>query len=111
MIDREQARQEAARRDKERLQGPWTFLAGRREADLSVNGERFVMRFRNGEVDIVQRLSPADSMVIRTGGFKPYFALGPQAQSAGYRGDPMGSTDFRLDLSRWESRWRGAAWD
>ena len=37
------------------------------------------MRFRNGEVDIVPRMSPADSMLMRTGGFKPYAAVGPQA--------------------------------
>lgn len=42
------------------------------------------MRFRNGEVDIVPRLSPADSMVMRSGGFKPYAAVGPQADVYGF---------------------------
>ncbi|MEY4509035.1 MAG: hypothetical protein RLZZ450_1157, partial [Pseudomonadota bacterium] len=42
------------------------------------------MRFRNGEVDIATRVSPADSMVIRSGGFKPYAALGAQADIYGF---------------------------
>lgn len=37
------------------------------------------MRFRNGEVDIVPRMSPADSMLTRSGRWKPYSALVPQA--------------------------------
>lgn len=49
LVDRDLACQEAARRDRERLQGDWTFLAGRREARLSVRGGRFTMRFRNGD--------------------------------------------------------------
>lgn len=42
------------------------------------------MRFRNGEVDIVPRASPADSMRMRSGGFEPYSALGPQADIYGF---------------------------
>jgi ABC-type transport system substrate-binding protein len=37
------------------------------------------MRFRNGEVDIVPRMSPADSMLTRGGAWKPYSAMVPQA--------------------------------
>jgi ABC-type transport system substrate-binding protein len=37
------------------------------------------MRFRNGEVDIVPRMSPADGMLMRSDGFKAYAAIGPQA--------------------------------
>jgi ABC-type transport system substrate-binding protein len=42
------------------------------------------MRFRNGEVDIVPRMSPADSMFVRTGGFKALSAVGPQADIYGF---------------------------
>jgi uncharacterized protein (TIGR03067 family) len=49
-LDRDWAVQEAARRDRERLQGSWRFVAGRREAQLVVEGDRFTMRFRNGDV-------------------------------------------------------------
>jgi uncharacterized protein (TIGR03067 family) len=49
-VDRDWARQEAARRDRERLQGSWRFASGRREAQLHVRDEHFTMRFRNGDV-------------------------------------------------------------
>jgi peptide/nickel transport system substrate-binding protein len=42
------------------------------------------MRFRNGEVDIVPRMSAADDMFVRSGGFKPFSALGPQADIYGF---------------------------
>ena len=44
------AREEAARRDRERLQGTWTFVSGKREAQLLISGDHFTMRFRNGDI-------------------------------------------------------------
>jgi uncharacterized protein (TIGR03067 family) len=49
-LDEDRAREEAARRDRERLQGTWRFVAGRREAQLLVSGDHFTMRFRNGDI-------------------------------------------------------------
>jgi uncharacterized protein (TIGR03067 family) len=43
-------REEAALRDRQRLQGGWRRVAGTREAHLAVTGDRFVMAFRTGEV-------------------------------------------------------------
>jgi uncharacterized protein (TIGR03067 family) len=43
-------REEAARRDRERLQGTWTFVSGKREAQLLISGNHFTMRFRNGDI-------------------------------------------------------------
>src|SRR5262245_36151888 len=50
LLDRDLHCQEAVRRDRERLQGNWRFLAGPREAQLTVQGDQFTMRFRNGDV-------------------------------------------------------------
>jgi uncharacterized protein (TIGR03067 family) len=50
LADQDLACQEAVRRDRERLQGNWRFVAGQREAQLTVHGDRFTMRFRNGDV-------------------------------------------------------------
>jgi uncharacterized protein (TIGR03067 family) len=36
--------------DHGRLQGTWQFFAGPREAHLTVTGDHFTVRFRNGEV-------------------------------------------------------------
>ena len=49
-LDRERVREEVARRDRERLQGVWVFVSGRREAQLLVSGEHFTMRFRSGDI-------------------------------------------------------------
>jgi uncharacterized protein (TIGR03067 family) len=38
-----------ARKDAELLQGEWTYLAGNRVAQVSFRGERFLVRFGNGE--------------------------------------------------------------
>jgi len=46
----ERMREEAARKDRERLQGVWKFVSGRREAELLITGDRYTMRFRNGDV-------------------------------------------------------------
>jgi uncharacterized protein (TIGR03067 family) len=45
----ERAREEAALRDMERLQGGWRFVAGPRVATLIIEGDQYVMRFRNGD--------------------------------------------------------------
>ncbi len=50
MIDREHIREEAARRDLERLQGSWIYLSGPREAQLLISGQHFTMRFRSGDI-------------------------------------------------------------
>jgi uncharacterized protein (TIGR03067 family) len=39
-----------AREEADRLQGDWLYLAGLRAADVSFSGDRFVVRFHNGEV-------------------------------------------------------------
>jgi uncharacterized protein (TIGR03067 family) len=49
MREMEKAREEAANRDRERLQGGWRFVAGQREASLIVSGDQYTMRFRNGD--------------------------------------------------------------
>jgi uncharacterized protein (TIGR03067 family) len=46
----DQIREEAAREDLARLQGAWGFVAGRREAHITVSGDVFEMTFRTGEV-------------------------------------------------------------
>jgi len=43
------AREEAAQRDMERLQGGWRFVAGPRHASLIVEGDQYTMRVRNGD--------------------------------------------------------------
>jgi uncharacterized protein (TIGR03067 family) len=49
-LDRDRARTEAAHRDRQRLQGTWNFLAGKREAQLLVVGEHYTLIFKNGEI-------------------------------------------------------------
>jgi len=49
-IDFGRAREEAARRDRDRMQGVWKFLSGKREASLLISGDHFTMHFRNGDV-------------------------------------------------------------
>jgi uncharacterized protein (TIGR03067 family) len=50
IVDRDRVREEAARRDLERLQGTWVYLSGQREAQLLISGEHFTVRFRNGDI-------------------------------------------------------------
>ncbi|HEX6240422.1 MAG TPA: ABC transporter substrate-binding protein, partial [Polyangiales bacterium] len=38
-----------------------------------------ILRFRNGEVDIMHRISPADRIELQRGTWKPYMALAPKA--------------------------------
>ena len=49
-LERSRVREEAARKDSDRLQGIWKFISGRREAELLVTGNRYTMRFRNGDI-------------------------------------------------------------
>ena len=48
--DPDMVRGEAARRDRERLQGVWDFFSGHREAQLLIQGEHFTVRFKNGPI-------------------------------------------------------------
>jgi uncharacterized protein (TIGR03067 family) len=50
VLDPDRVREEAARKDKERLQGVWNFVSGKRQAELLVSGDHFTMRFRNGDL-------------------------------------------------------------
>jgi uncharacterized protein (TIGR03067 family) len=50
ILDLDRAREEAARRDRDRMQGVWKFVSGTREAQLLISGEHFTMRFRNGDI-------------------------------------------------------------
>jgi uncharacterized protein (TIGR03067 family) len=50
LLERDLMREEAARRDRERLQGAWAFVSGRRQAELQFSGDRFTVRFRNGDL-------------------------------------------------------------
>jgi uncharacterized protein (TIGR03067 family) len=50
VVDTTRARADAARRDRERLQGTWSFVSGRREAELLVVGDHFTIRFKNGDI-------------------------------------------------------------
>jgi uncharacterized protein (TIGR03067 family) len=49
-LDPLEARQEVVRRDRERLQGAWSFVSGKREAQLLIAGDHFTMRFKNGDI-------------------------------------------------------------
>jgi uncharacterized protein (TIGR03067 family) len=49
-LSRERVRLEAAQLDIQHLQGVWTTLPGRRQAQLFITGEHFTMRFRRGDV-------------------------------------------------------------
>jgi uncharacterized protein (TIGR03067 family) len=46
----EDSRLEAARAERERLQGTWNFVSGSREAQLFINGEQFSVLFKNGDI-------------------------------------------------------------
>ena len=41
---------EAARKDRDRLQGAWAFVSGRREARLLFVGDHFIVSFTGGDV-------------------------------------------------------------
>src|SRR5437660_10687372 len=50
LCDAEAVKGEAVRRDRDKLQGTWSFLSGKREADLLVAGDHFTIRFKNGDI-------------------------------------------------------------
>ncbi len=50
LLDPDLAREAAAGRDKERLQGMWKFVSGIREAHMLIAGEHFTVTFKNGDV-------------------------------------------------------------
>lgn len=43
-------REDAARRDRDRLQGTWDFVSGGREARLVIDGGHFQVRFKQNDV-------------------------------------------------------------
>ena len=50
VLDPDLARETAARKDKERLQGTWNFLSGIREAQMLIAGDHFTIKFKNGDI-------------------------------------------------------------
>jgi uncharacterized protein (TIGR03067 family) len=50
VADRERVREERTRIDRERLQGRWIALSGRRAAQMHIEDDQFVLSFRNGDV-------------------------------------------------------------
>jgi len=50
LLNAPDARESAAARDRERLQGAWHFVTGRRKVQLLIIGDQFTARFNNGEV-------------------------------------------------------------
>jgi uncharacterized protein (TIGR03067 family) len=50
LLDLEAARETAAKKDKDRLQGTWNFVSGIRAAQLLVAGDHFTVKFKNGDI-------------------------------------------------------------
>jgi uncharacterized protein (TIGR03067 family) len=50
LLDPVRAKEEVARKDRERLQGSWVFVSGKREAHLLIAGDHFTMRFKSGDI-------------------------------------------------------------
>jgi uncharacterized protein (TIGR03067 family) len=50
LLDPELARETAASKDKERLQGTWNYVAGIREAQMLIAGDHFTVKFHNGDI-------------------------------------------------------------
>jgi uncharacterized protein (TIGR03067 family) len=50
LLDPQAVREDVARRDRERLQGTWNFVSGRRPAQLLVAGDHFTVRFHSGDL-------------------------------------------------------------
>ena len=76
-IDRREA---VAARDRERLQGVWKFVTGRRKAQLIVRGDQFTARFNNGDVyegtfDLDPTKKPQAMDMTITDGPAPYKGL------------------------------------
>ena len=73
-------REAAAARDRERLQGVWHFVTGRRKVQLAVHGDRFIARFNNGDVyegtfDLAPTKKPKAMDMAVTDGPAPYKGL------------------------------------
>ena len=59
LLDVGAAREEAGRRDREKLQGVWNYVSGARQAQLLVAGDHFTIRFGNGDIYVgTFRLDP-----------------------------------------------------
>ena len=50
MLQEVDVKEAAAVRDRERLQGVWNFVTGRRKAQLFISGDHFTAKFSNGDV-------------------------------------------------------------
>jgi uncharacterized protein (TIGR03067 family) len=50
VIDPDVAREAAAAKDRERLQGTWNFFSGIREAQMLITGDHFTVKFKNGDI-------------------------------------------------------------
>jgi uncharacterized protein (TIGR03067 family) len=50
LADPDLAREAAAKEDMERLQGSWLFVSGIREANMLIDGDRFTVTFKNGDL-------------------------------------------------------------
>jgi uncharacterized protein (TIGR03067 family) len=50
VLDPDLARESAARKDKDRLQGTWNFFSGIREAQMLIAGDHFTVKFKNGDI-------------------------------------------------------------
>ena len=50
LLDPDLAREAAASKDKERLQGTWNFVSGIREAQMLIAGDHFTVKFTNGDI-------------------------------------------------------------
>jgi uncharacterized protein (TIGR03067 family) len=53
-------KRKAARTDRDRLQGIWSYVAGQRRAELLIAGDHYTVKFRNGDLYMgTFTLSPA----------------------------------------------------
>jgi uncharacterized protein (TIGR03067 family) len=43
-------KEDIARRDRDRLQGVWSYFSGKRKAQLVILGDHFTIRFANGDI-------------------------------------------------------------
>jgi uncharacterized protein (TIGR03067 family) len=50
MLQEVDVKEAAAAKDRERLQGVWNFVTGRRKAQLFISGDHFTAKFSNGDV-------------------------------------------------------------
>ncbi|HWG42097.1 MAG TPA: TIGR03067 domain-containing protein [Gemmataceae bacterium] len=50
LLDLDLAREAAARKDRDRLQGTWNFVSGIREAQMLIAGDHFTVKFTSGDI-------------------------------------------------------------